>query len=76
MFYRTVCYLFSSSFVASCFIPNVTTSYEYLGIRFGKAMQTIGSMSYILFYCVAIVLYLPIVILTSVFDINHTSYYS
>lgn len=50
----------------------VTTAYEYLEKRFGPVMRSMGSALFMLYHIgrVAIVLYLPILALTSVSNIN------
>lgn len=50
----------------------VTTAYEYLEKRFGPVMRSLGSLLFMLYHIgrVAIVIYLPILAITSVSDIN------
>ncbi|KRL65600.1 sodium:solute symporter [Companilactobacillus versmoldensis] len=50
----------------------VTTAYEYLEERFSPVMRVIGSLLFILYHIgrVAIVIYLPIIAITSVSNIN------
>lgn len=51
---------------------NVSTAYEYLEERFGPVMRAISSLLFILYHIgrVAIVIYLPIIAITAVSDIN------
>lgn len=50
----------------------VTTAYEYLEKRFGPVMRSLGSLLFMLYHIgrVAIVIYLPILAITSVSNIN------
>ncbi|WP_125771037.1 sodium:solute symporter [Companilactobacillus furfuricola] len=50
----------------------VTTAYEYLEERFSPIMRVIGSLLFVLYHIgrVAIVIYLPIIAITSVSNIN------
>lgn len=50
----------------------VTTAYEYLEERFGPVMRVLGSILFMLYHIgrVAIVIYLPIIAITSVSTIN------
>lgn len=51
---------------------SVTTAYEYLEHRFNPVMRVLGSILFMLYHIgrVAIVIYLPILAITSVTDIN------
>lgn len=51
---------------------HVTSAYEYLEARFGPSIRLIGSLLFIIFHLgrIAIVIYLPILAITAVSDIN------
>ncbi|GAF40014.1 predicted sialic acid transporter [Agrilactobacillus composti DSM 18527 = JCM 14202] len=51
---------------------NVTTAYEYLEERFSPVMRAISSLLFMLYHIgrIAIVIYLPIIAITSVSNIN------
>lgn len=72
-----LCIIFMIPFLIKYYVPffrklKVTTAYEYLEERFNPAMRVLGSVLFMLYHIgrVAIVIYLPIIAITSVSSIN------